>query len=288
MKLILPDRPSPMQKRTTRPVPILTYHSLDRSGSVISVAPETFAHQIAILRDQGFQGIRLSDLLSAWDGKTTLPVRPIVITFDDGFANVLESGVPVLENAGFTATIFPVAGYTGQTNNWPSRPSNIPHMPLLTWADLRELAKRGFEIGGHTLTHMPLPCLTADEMKREIVQSKHLLEGRLARPVTTFAYPYGLISSASRRIVAEHYRGAGGVKLGVAHPQDDRYLLKRVDVYYVRALPIFRLLETHWGKAYLWARQWGRTLCGVLKGPVRVEGTPEAGLCERRIHNYED
>ena len=104
---------------------------------------------MAILCDQGFQGIRLSDLLNAWDGKTTLPRRPIVITFDDGFANVLESGVPVLEDAGFTATIFPVAGYTGQTTSWPNQPSNIPHMPLLTWADLHDLAKRGFEIGGN-------------------------------------------------------------------------------------------------------------------------------------------
>ena len=258
-----------MQNRTTEPVPILTYHSLDRSGSVISVAPEAFVDQMAILCDQGFQGIRLSDLLNAWDGKTTLPRRPIVITFDDGFANVLESGVPVLEDAGFTATIFPVAGYTGQTNSWPNQPSNIPHMPLLTWADLHDLAKRGFEIGGHTLTHMPLSCLSIDEVKREIVQSKLLLEARLAKPVTTFAYPYGLITPASRRIVAEHYRGACGVKLGVARPQEDHYVLKRVDVYYVKALPIFRMLGTPWGKAYLCLRKWGRA-CQRVVGAPRV------------------
>ena len=116
---------------------------LDKSGSVISTNTQMFECQMAIL-------------LRAWNGKAALPVRPIVLTFDDALANFFDSAAPVLNDLGFTATIFAVAGYAGRTNEWPGHPAQIPRMPLLSWHDMRELTKQGFEIGCHTMTHIPL------------------------------------------------------------------------------------------------------------------------------------
>jgi len=213
---------------------------------------------MAVLLDRGFQGIRLRDLLDAWDGNATLPAQPVVLTFDDGYANFLESGTPVLKDVGFTATIFSVAGYAGRTNDWPSQSHEIPRLPLLNWSDLRNLARQGFEIGEHTMTHMPFPHLQPDDAQREIVASKQLLEDQLGRPVTTFAYPYGFSDPASHRLVVKEYRAACGGQLGVAQSSADRHLLKRIEVYYFRALPIFRMLQTPWGSAYLRLRGLGR------------------------------
>src|SRR5207244_3947528 len=129
------------------PVPILMYHSLDSSSSVISIAPEHFRRQMQVLRERGFHGISLSRLLDGWEGRLPLPQRPVVITFDDAFANVAEHGAPALAELGFGATIFAVAGYCGRRNDWPTQGGGVPVLPLLTNADLRRLAEQGFEIG---------------------------------------------------------------------------------------------------------------------------------------------
>ncbi len=105
----------------SKAVPILTYHSLDNSGAVTSVAPREFRGHMQILAQRGFNGISLADLLDCWAGRGTLPQHPVVITFDDGFANVLEHAAPSLADLGFGATIFVVTGRCGQTNDWPNQ-----------------------------------------------------------------------------------------------------------------------------------------------------------------------
>jgi peptidoglycan/xylan/chitin deacetylase (PgdA/CDA1 family) len=244
-------------------VPILAYHSLDSSGSVLSVAPEVFRRQMVILRERGFHGIGLGHLLSGWQGRRDLPRRPVVLTFDDGFRSVLEEAVPVLTELGFSATIFVVAGYCGGTNDWPSQPPALPRLPLLSWADLRALGAAGLEIGAHGLTHAPLTHLSAREAGREIVGSKAILEEKLGRPVVTFAYPYGLAGRAHRDLAATHYRGACGVTLRRARFKDDRCRLPRIEMYYFRRMSCFRILFTPLGRAYLRCRAAGR-VCRAL------------------------
>lgn len=246
--------------RASAPVPILTYHSLDQSGSVISLTPQLFERQMRTLSKRGFKTLRLTDLLQGWNGKTSLPKHPVVLTFDDGFANFAEWAAPILGEFGFTATIYAVPGYAGKTNNWPSQPSEIPQLPLLGWSDLCELARQGFEIGCHTMTHAPSTQLKPEDLRKEIVESKHLLEDRLGQPVTTFAYPYGVSDSHSQRLVQQHYSGACGVKLDLARSDQNPYQLSRVDTYYLRTVGTFRMLGTPWGSAYLRLRQAGRAL----------------------------
>ena len=249
--------------RDSTPVPILNYHSLDETGSVISVTPQTFEHHMADLQRRGFEAVSLTHLLEAWNGTVPLPERPVVLTFDDGFTNFLECAAPLLKKFKFSATIFVIPGYAGRTNDWPSQPSEIPQMPLLSWSDMRDLVQQGFEIGCHTMTHKPLSRLGPKDLQHEIVNSKSLLEDQLSQSVTTFAYPYGIFDPQSRRLVQSHYSGACGVKLNLARRIDDRYQLSRVDTYYLRSVGIFRMLGTPWGSAYLHLRHAGRTLYGI-------------------------
>lgn len=252
------------------PVRVLTYHSLDDSGSVISVAPGVFRHQIESLRGWGYEGITLGRLLDAWAGKAELPARPVVLTFDDAFANFAEHAASVLLGHGFRATLFAVAGYCGAHNDWPTQPPGVPRLPLLSWDSLRDLAAEGFEIGAHTLTHPRLPDLPPAEAERELAAGRFALEDRLGREASTLAYPYGSVDGPTRAAVAAHYRAACGVRLGTARPSSDRFELPRVDMYYLRDPRLFRLFPSWTGSLYLGLRSLGRACRGLL--PTRPRG----------------
>lgn len=246
-------------------VPVLCYHSLDASGSVISMPPETFRWQMHALRSWGYQGLCLGQLLDAWEGKAALPPRPVVLTFDDAFANLRDHAAPVLADLGFRATVFAVAGHCGGCNDWPSDPPGIPRLPLLSLAGLRELAAAGWEIGAHSLTHPRLPRLPAADAAREISASQTALQDGTGQPVAVFAYPYGEASSANRAAAAAHYRAACGVGLGLTRRDGDRYRLRRVEMYYLRSESVFRLFPTPLGKAYLGVRGLGRACRGLFR-----------------------
>ena len=252
------ERPSP--RAETQAVPILTYHSLDDSGSVISVSPSAFREHMGSLRDSGFSGIALGRLLDAWEGRAPLPPRPVVLTFDDAFRNFADAALPVLEAAGFSATVFAVAGRCGQTNDWPGQIASVPRVPLLSAAELRELAGAGFEIGSHGLTHAALDSLPAPQAEREVVGSKRALEDALGRPVDVLAYPYGRTSAGVRALAAAHYRAACGVEMAAARAVHDRHALPRIDVYYLRRPRLFRTLGTPLGRGYIALRGLGRRL----------------------------
>ncbi len=263
------EKPSASVAENHRPVPILTYHSLDDSGSVTSVAPADFVQHMRSLARRGFTGISLSELLDAWENKTTLPARPVVLTFDDGFANLLPHAAPLLSELKFRATLFVVSGRCGQTNDWPDQAPSIPRLPLLTWDELAQLAPLGWEIGAHTVTHRPLTSLSADEARREILESKTTIEQKLSRAVTTFAYPFGLMNAASRDCVRENFRAGCSVEFGTAAPPHDRSALPRLDVYYLRSPAIFNWFGTSAGGAYLVLRGAGRLL------KTRLQGAPQ-------------
>jgi peptidoglycan/xylan/chitin deacetylase (PgdA/CDA1 family) len=244
-------------------VPILTYHSLDDSGSVISMPPRKFREQMWALAAHRFTAIRFDELADAWKGRGTLPERPVVLTFDDAFANVLEHAAPVLSGLGFRATIFAVAGECGRFNDWPQA-FGVPRLPLLAFGDLAQLVDAGFEIGDHSLTHAPLNELAPESARREIVESKQILEDGIGTAVTTFAYPFGLVSPAVVEIVRQHYRAACSARLAMARRCDDRHLLPRIEMYYWRVGGLFQLFGTPLGKGYLRLRAFGRRIRKAL------------------------
>jgi peptidoglycan/xylan/chitin deacetylase (PgdA/CDA1 family) len=267
-----------------RTIPILTYHSLDESGSVISVSPTAFAAQMRLLARRGYRGISLGQWITAREKAVSpasrpcgvdqdtgkMPViqsdskHPVILTFDDAFANVLDHAAPVLAELGFTATVFAVSDYCGKRNDWPTQPPGVPRLPLMSDGQLRQLASAGWEIGSHTQTHPRLAELPQDQIERELRQAQSQLQQRLGQRVQTLAYPYGSYNPRVRAAAARLYRAAVTVDMRLARQNDDPLALPRLDVFYWRNPAVFRLFGTNLGHAYLAARSLGRRCRALL------------------------
>ena len=236
---------------------ILAYHSLDSSGSVVSVTPQAFADQMATLADLGYRGITLRDAVAHRQTHGCWPVESVVITFDDGFANVYERGLPVLSHHGFSATVFLVSAFVGRYNEWETPPARLGRCAVVSWCQARELANAGWELGGHTRTHPDLRTLGRDRVEQEIVEGKHEIEAQLDRPVETFAYPYGRVTADAASIVSREFRAACTTVLRRAS-DEALHRLPRVDAYYIRSPRRLRKIVQGRLDGYLTLRRWGR------------------------------
>lgn len=238
---------------------ILTYHSVDSSGSVVSVSPSVFAAQMAAISAAGYRGTTLAEAVATRRLTGEWPVKSVVLTFDDGFRNFYDDAMPVLKRYGFTATVFVVSDYMGKKNDWEVPPAKLGSRQILTWAQTLEAMKSGMEIGSHTRTHRDLRRLTDVEVQQEIVTSRSEIENHVGKPVTSFAYPFGEISSASAKCVKETFDAACTTVLHRANGVSF-HSLPRIDMYYIRSeRDLLRLLS---GKldGYLKIRRLGRTV----------------------------
>lgn len=248
-------------------VAILTYHSLDEGGSVLSTPPRLFADQMRILRDLGVSVVPLSEVPGLIAGAPGGPPR-VAITFDDGFRSLHEHAVPILQRCKFPATVFLVTDHCGRTSAWPGQPAAIEPRALLTWSEVRELSRAGITFGSHTRTHPDLTRMPGKEAEAEMVGSKKAIEDAIGRPVAEHAYPYGAHDDAVRHLAAIHFRLACSAALGFASRGSDPFALERLDMYYLRRPALFRRLFTPGVGAYLSLRRGLRDLRTRARGPA--------------------
>lgn len=214
-------------------VPILTYHSLDELGSTMSLPPAIFRQQMHYLWQQGFRGVSLGDLIDSWNSGRPIPPKSVVLTFDDGFQSVYDVAFPILQELGFTATIYPVTAYVGSTCGWDigshNRHLGADRLRLMSWQQIQEMAGRGFEFGSHGTRHLRLGASPDDVVRRDVAESQQELEDRLSARCRTFCYPYGNFSDATRRIVADAgFDAAVTLRFGWNDAGTDRHSLRRV------------------------------------------------------------
>jgi len=248
---------------------VLTYHSLDTSGSVVSAPPEAFAAQISALAESGFRGVSLRDALIHHEAHGAWPERSVALTFDDGYANFYEVAAPALAARGFTATVFVVSGHVGGMNDWEPPPAGLGPRPMLSWSQLSDLSSAGIEIGAHTRRHRDLRRLSAPEARDEIGGSRAEIEDRLGRSVESFAYPFGHTSPDALEIVRMEFRAACTTVLRRAG-RDPLHELPRVDMYYLRApRQLSRLLDGRLDR-YLTIRRLARSARGLVASALAV------------------
>lgn len=245
-------------------VPILTYHSIDETGSVISTALETFRRQMKHLSDANWNVVSLNDLVTSLVEKTPVLPKTIVLTFDDGFQNFYTSAFPVLAQYGFNATVFLVTDHCDRYNDWPGNPRDFPRSKLLSWKEIKELNKLKIEFGSHTRTHTDLRKIGPEQITRELVESKLAIEDALGCEVKTFAYPFGSYDELARKAVAKTFGSACSTKLGKVHDRSDRFSLERVDAYYLRNQKILNSLSSKSGDRYLKIRRMMRDFKSLL------------------------
>ncbi len=220
---------------------ILMYHSIDPSGSVISVDPATFRRQAEWLAGGPVRVVPLEEL-----GRQAPEDDAVALTFDDGFANFGEVAAPLLLDLQLPATLFVVTDRAGGTNDWEGAPGpGIPTLPLLGWDDLGRLAERGIALGAHTRTHPHLSRLDAARRREEIAGSADQIERETGRRPAAFAYPYGDLDAGVAALAADTFALACTTELRPVAREDRPHLLPRLDMYYLREAG---MLED-WGSA---------------------------------------
>ncbi|MBV6274435.1 polysaccharide deacetylase family protein [Alcaligenaceae bacterium CGII-47] len=205
----------------------------------LAVHPRDFRRQMLWLRRFGYRGLSMQQLMPYVRGEKSGKV--FGLTFDDGYRNVLENALPILEETGFSASNYFVVRQLGGGNVWDA-PEGVPHSDLMTVDEMRAWVAAGHEAGSHTLNHPFLPKLSHELAVNEIRDSKAELEQLLGIPVQAFCYPYGAQSMALRRIVAEAgYTNATTTERGLVRPGEDVYGLPRFGV--MRSTNILRFLQ---------------------------------------------
>lgn len=177
----------------TMNIPVLLYHSVSDTATPAyrpwCISPAEFDRHMAFLRNQGYQSLTVTEMVSAMRaGGNNLPDRPVVITFDDGLADFSEGALPILKRYGFSSTLYVTTDFIGTTSGWLSDLGEGKR-PMLTWDQLKSL--ENVEIGAHSQSHPQLDLLPASKTRGEIVDSKNILEQHLNRSIETFAFPHG-------------------------------------------------------------------------------------------------
>ncbi len=212
---------------------VLTFHSVDRTDSVLSVTPEQLGSMVRGIRASGHTVVSLRALLSQPDGEDQ-----IALTFDDGFRSVFEEGLPVLRKEGATATLFLTTGHVGGQNDWPTQPDWAPKHPMMSWDEVRALHDAGWEVQAHTVSHPDLRALDDAEVRSEMARSDDEIEARLGRRPDQFAYPYGAVDGRVAALARDRYAVNVTTEMAALDGRGEDDLrgsgIPRLDTYYFR------------------------------------------------------
>ncbi len=243
----------------TDSVPILMYHAVSQQPAAsthrLSVAPGALDEQVAYLKDNGFTGLTFSELADAFGTGAGLPKRPVVFTFDDGYADFAAEAWPILQRHGFPATVFVTTGWISDAGAHAA--GSAPDQ-MLSWAQIRDLAAAGVEIGAHSHSHPELDQLDGTSLMRELVDGRELLENGLGARVRTLAYPFGY-STSRVRVAARNagFESAAAVRNVRSTPSDDLLMLPRLTVRRTTDMSSFAAMVSGSGGGNLW---WDRLL----------------------------
>ncbi len=205
-------------------VPILTYHKVDEEPACSScwVSRRVFERQMAALRAYGYTAVSFRDMVRAKTGGGSLPERPVILTFDDGYECVYRVARPVLNAYGFRATVFLTAGHIGEDrrrdNSWDAGERGCP-AGMMLWREAAAMQAEGHRLEAHSLSHPRLSALRPVRAWREMAGAKTAIERRLGAEATCFAFPFGAgAASPLLRLLAglAGYRAAVSYKTGMA------------------------------------------------------------------------
>jgi len=217
-------------------IPVVMYHRITDGPPAGSrhgtwVTKDRFAAQLDSLARRGYSTITFRDYAAYLDGARALPRRPIILTFDDGYADNHGNALPLLRKYGMTAVVFLIADRNVTTNLWDAA-SGEPQVPLLASDQIREMGDYGVEFGSHTRSHARLSDLAPERLAEELQGSRRALEERFGRPVLSLCYPYGAVNAAVKEATER-----AGYRFGVA--SDSGPLRLGEDLFEIRRVQVF-------------------------------------------------
>ncbi|MGH8548793.1 MAG: polysaccharide deacetylase family protein [Methylococcales bacterium] len=235
---------------------VITFHSIDDSGSVISFPCDAFRSFIdALARSE----LRCCELDSLLDPGTD---QGIAITFDDGMESVYSNALPIMREYGVKAHLFLTTGVVGKTNRWPGNPPLAPEFKMLDWTQIEACHSGGFFIESHTHRHSDLRRLQRDGLRIECESSDAIIEQKIGRRPRYFAYPYGFHDENTRNFMRNRYRGSFTTELRDLKAGDDPSALPRLDSFYLKPAFLHRRLNSPLTRSYLRFRGLLRSIRG--------------------------
>lgn len=188
-------------------IKVLMYHRVlaekpEKESRWHYVTVDEFRKQMNLIDKLGYTPITFSDYQLSLEEKLTLPAKPIIITFDDGYLDTLENAIPVLKELNMHAVIFVMGNRKLKTARWDEQ-DDFASCPLMTDEQIRWADRMGFEIGAHSLDHFPLTGLREKDIAYEVTRSKQAIEEVLDKPIQTFSYPYGSVDEKVKKVVSD-------------------------------------------------------------------------------------
>ncbi|HEY2789972.1 MAG TPA: polysaccharide deacetylase family protein [Gaiellales bacterium] len=206
------------------PVPVLMYHAIG-TPPVGAPYPELFVSrrlfqaQVRALAAAGYHAVTLDHAWAAWHGRATLPRRPVVLSFDDGYRGDFGTAMPVLRRRGWPGVLNLLVANLHR-HDWGLKTSMV-----------RRMIRNGWEVDSHTLTHPNLTTVSPRQLRREVGGSRVVLRRLFHVPVDFFCYPSGAFDPAVIAAVRRAgYLGATTTLPGLARrSQPDTLRRVRVD-----------------------------------------------------------
>jgi peptidoglycan/xylan/chitin deacetylase (PgdA/CDA1 family) len=185
---------------------VLLYHSVGDGEWAVPRAD--FARQMEWLAG----AVRPLSLVQALGTEVEQPLE-VAVTFDDGYASVVDQALPVLRSLGLTATVFLNTAHVGDTQRRPSDPAagHYPGEEFLLWRDVDQLLDVGWSIGSHGDQHLDLTRQPETVVRNELSTSKSKIEALSPGPCLHFAYTWGRHTRRLRELVED-----AGYKWGLA------------------------------------------------------------------------
>lgn len=208
-------------------IPILMYHYIgqlpenaDPYRIELTVSTQRFREHLEYLASQGYSSVSLYEVNSALLSGTALPVKPIVLTFDDGYRDHYDNVLPLLREFNFTGTFFVITGYADQ---------GLPQ--YLSWLQIQEMAQQGMSIEPHTKSHIDLRQRSRDELIYEIVGSVESIQAHTGQSGAIFAYPGGRYDDQTLSVIQDtSIRRAVTTEHGSLLTSDNLYELPRLRI----------------------------------------------------------
>jgi peptidoglycan/xylan/chitin deacetylase (PgdA/CDA1 family) len=210
--------PQPEWKPYTGPVPILEYHVLGRPKTEVPypelyVPRAAFRKQMDWLDHRGYEAVTLERVEDAWYRGGTLPPKPIVISFDDGYRPQYTFALPQLRQHG-----------------WPGVLNLKAEGSDLYESNVKAMLQAGWELAAHTINHSDLTTLEGPALEEEVAGSRKILQREYGVPVKNFCYPAGRFDeTVIAAVEAAGYEGATTEIPGLA-TKEHPYELARIEV----------------------------------------------------------
>lgn len=187
----------------------------------LSVSPQKFEAQLKYLKDAGFTSISLHDLMLHLAAGYSIPEKPIIFTFDDGYVDNYEFAYPLLRKYGFTGTFFLVTAFLDE-----GRPEYV------SWDNVIEMHSGGMEFGAHSYNHADLRGQSVNYLVWQILGPREAIEERLGEPVRFFSYPSGAYDDQVISVLrSAHYWGAVTIHQEAIQSSENPFELQRIRVH---------------------------------------------------------